>query len=111
MHVLDLADAHLLALRALRDNHPSCVYNIGSGRGYSVREVVEVARRVTEEDILLELAPRRFGDVARLVADSERIRSELGWQPRYPSLEEMVATAWRWHSEHPQGYRDAEGDA
>ena len=111
VHVLDLADAHLLALHALRDNHPSCVYNIGSGRGYSVREVVEVARRVTEEDIPLELAPRRFGDVARLVADSERIRSELGWQPCYPSLEEMVATAWRWHSGHPQGYRDVEGDA
>lgn len=107
VHVMDLAEAHLLALRALQDNHPSTVYNIGSGRGYSVREVVDVARNVTEVEIPLEVAARRFGDVARLVADSERIRSELGWQPRYPSLEEMVATAWHWHRKHPDGYRDA----
>lgn len=104
VHVMDLAEAHLLAMRALQDNQPSNVYNIGSGKGYSVREVVEVARKVTEHDIPLELVARRYGDVARLIADSERICTELGWQPRYPSLEEMVATAWQWHSKHPEGY-------
>ena len=111
VHVMDLAEAHLLAMRALQDNQPSNVYNIGSGQGYSVREVVEMARKVTEHAIPLELTSRRYGDVARLVADSERIRSELGWQPRYPTLEEMVATAWHWHSKHPEGYLSGEGDS
>ena len=109
VHVMDLAEAHLLALRALQDKQPSNVYNIGSGVGYSVREVVAMARKVTGHDIPLELAARRYGDVARLVADSERIRAELGWQPRYPSLEEMVATAWQWHRKHPDGYLSGEG--
>ena len=109
VHVMDLADAHLRALRALEDNRASRVYNIGSGQGYSVREVIEVARQVTECEIPVEIAARRFGDVARLVADSARIRSELGWQPRHPSLEEMVASAWHWHRNHPHGYQRSEG--
>ena len=109
VHVLDLAEAHVLALEALRENPRGRVYNIGSGRGYSVREVLEVARGVTGAAIPAVIAPRRFGDVARLVADSGRIRSELGWQPRFPSLAEMVETAWRWHRRHPHGYERDEG--
>ncbi len=106
VHVQDLADAHLLAMQAIRNDHPSAIYNIGSGGGYSVREVVETARRVTKGAIPLLSAPRRSGDVARLVADSSRIREELSWQPRYHSLEEIIASAWRWHSEHPHGFQD-----
>lgn len=104
VHVMDLVEAHLLVLRALEENRASSVYNIGIGKGYSVREVIDVARQVTECEIAVEIAPRRYGDVARLVADSSRIRSELGWQPRHPSLEEMVASAWHWHRNHPNGY-------
>ena len=110
VHVVDLADAHRLALRALRDNFPSNVYNIGSGQGYSVQEVAAVVSEITAVDIPLSIGPRRFGDVARLVADSRRIRAELGWQPRYPRLVEMVETAWRWHSQHPEGFATREGE-
>lgn len=104
IHVLDLADAHLLALQGLERGN--CVYNLGNGQGYSVRQVIETARAVTGADISAQVGPRRSGDPARLVASSERIRSELGWAPRFPGLEEMVASAWRWHQRHPGGYAD-----
>ncbi len=104
IHIADLASAHLLALEALEDR-PVMVYNLGNGAGYSVREVIETARRVTEHEIPAISAPRRPGDAARLVADASRIRDELGWGPRIPSLEMIISSAWAWHSSHPQGYQ------
>lgn len=96
VHVCDLAEAHLLALEALRAGAAGGVYNLGTGRGHSVREVVEAARRMTGHPIPCTVGPRRPGDPAVLVASGERAERELGWRPRH-GLEEMVATAWRWH--------------
>jgi UDP-glucose 4-epimerase len=104
IHVLDLAQAHILALEALEEG--SRVYNLGNGQGYSVKEVVETARAVTGHPIPAEVTARRAGDPAVLVGGSEKIRRELGWEPRYPSLDSIVRTAWDWHREHPQGYGD-----
>jgi len=102
IHVLDLAQAHILALRAL--DRGSRVYNLGNGRGFSVWEVIETARRVTGHPIPAMVGPRRPGDPAELIADSEKISMELGWEPRYPDLRGIIETAWAWHSKHPQGY-------
>jgi len=107
IHVGDLARAHLLALDALGktgDNSAPLIYNLGNGRGFSVREVVEVARKVTGHPIPALEVPRRAGDPAVLIASSEKIRRELGWQPRFPDLESMVESAWLWHRHHPDGY-------
>ena len=104
IHVSDLSRAHLLALEALRDTGRSSVYNLGNGTGYSVLEVIQAARKVTGRVIPLEIAPRRKGDPAVLVASSEKIKRELGWEPRY-DLEGIIASAWEWHRRHPQGYR------
>jgi UDP-glucose 4-epimerase len=103
VHVMDLADAHILALEALADGR-SRVYNLGSGQGFSVLEVLEAARAVTGHDIPTEFGPRRAGDLARLVADSARIKAELGWSPQYDDLGKIVETAWNWHKSHPHGY-------
>ncbi len=103
IHIEDLISAHLLALAAL-DHVERVVYNLGNGSGYSVREVIDVARRVTGHPIPVIESPRRAGDAARLVASSERIRRELGWAPRHPHLEDMVRSAWEWHRTHPTGY-------
>jgi UDP-glucose 4-epimerase len=103
IHVLDLASAHVLALDALAARDQA-IYNLGNGRGFSVRQVVEMARKVTGHAIPAENAPRRPGDPAVLVASSEKIRRELGWQPRYPELEQIVASAWEWRRRHPKGY-------
>lgn len=96
IHVSDLADAHLLALQAL-ESHDRLIYNLGNGKGFSVREVIESARRVTGHPIPAEVHPRRPGDPAVLVASSEKAMSELGWKPRYVQLDEIVRTAWLWH--------------
>jgi UDP-glucose 4-epimerase len=105
IHVADLAEAHILALEALqREAAPSGAYNLGSGTGYSNRQVIEAARRVTGQPIPVVEEPRRPGDPAALVASSERIRRDLGWAPRYPGIEEIVASAWDWHRRHPDGY-------
>ncbi len=104
IHVLDLAQAHRLALEALEGG--SQVYNLGNGQGYSVREVVEVSRKITGHAIPAEVTPRRPGDPATLVGSSEKIRRTLGWEPRFPSLEAIVETAWAWHRRHPNGYGD-----
>jgi UDP-glucose 4-epimerase len=107
IHVADLADAHILAIDALhRKAVPSGPYNLGSGTGYSNLQVLEAARRVTGHAIPVVEEPRRAGDPAALVASSDRIRRELGWSPRYPGIEEIVASAWRWHQRHPAGYLD-----
>ena len=102
IHVSDLAEAHVLALGAL--DRGSRVYNLGNGRGFSVLEVIEAARRITGHPVPAEFVPRRDGDVARLVADSARIRRELGWTPRIPELDRIIDSAWRWHKSHPDGY-------
>jgi UDP-glucose 4-epimerase len=105
IHVADLAEAHILALEALqREAAPSGAYNLGSGTGYSNRQVIEAARRVTGQPIPVVEEPRRPGDPAALVASSERIRRDLGWAPRYAGIEEIVASAWDWHRRHPDGY-------
>jgi UDP-glucose 4-epimerase len=104
VHVLDLAQAHILALRAL--DQGSRTYNLGNGRGFSVNQVIETAREVTGHSIPAQVGPRRPGDPAILIAGSERIQRELGWQPQYPDLKGIIDGAWQWHSRHPQGYGD-----
>ena len=104
IHVLDLAEAHVLAMQGLA--HDNCTYNLGSGQGYSVRQVIESARAVTGASIPAQIGPRRAGDPARLVASSDRIRKELGWKPQFSGLEQIIDSAWRWHRRHPDGYSD-----
>ncbi|MGB9861034.1 MAG: UDP-glucose 4-epimerase GalE [Candidatus Bipolaricaulaceae bacterium] len=96
IHVVDLAQAHVLALRYLEAGGKSGIYNLGIGRGYSVREVIEVCRKVTGREIPVREGPRRPGDPAVLVADPTRAQEELGWKPVYTALEPLVETAWRW---------------
>ena len=103
IHIADLVSAHLLALDALGE-HDRLIYNIGNGSGYSVREVIETARKVTGLPIPSEEFPRRAGDPVRLVASSEKIRDELGWEPQHTTLEEIISSAWEWHRTHPKGY-------
>ena len=105
IHIADLVSAHLLALEALGE-HDRLVYNLGNGSGYSVREVIETARRVTGHSIPAIDSPRRPGDAPRLVASSEKIRRELDWRPQHPDLTDIVASAWDWHRSHPHGYKD-----
>ncbi len=104
VHVSDLADAHVLALDRIAGGQ-SGIYNLGNGEGFSVREVVTVCARVSGRQIPIEQAPRRPGDPSVLVASSERARVELGWSPRFPSLEAIVQTAWDWHRRHPHGFQ------
>ena len=104
IHVADLADAHILALDYLKDGGKSDIFNLGNGVGFSVKEVIETARRVTGHAIPVQISERREGDPARLVASSQKAKNVLGWKPRYHQLEEMVETAWRWHRRHPEGY-------
>jgi UDP-glucose 4-epimerase len=103
VHVVDLAQAHILAMQAL-DDLGARHYNLGNGNGFTVREVIDTARRVTGHPIPEVVGPRRPGDPAVLIASSETIRRELGWQPRYTDLTEIVQSAWEWHRTHPHGY-------
>lgn len=102
VHVVDLAQAHLLALA--RCDEGSAVYNLGSGQGFSNREVIEAATSITGRAIPVRECPRRPGDPAALVASSEKARRELGWEPRSSDLNDMIESAWRWHQTHPDGY-------
>jgi UDP-glucose 4-epimerase len=104
IHVCDLAQAHILALNYLSDGGKSDVFNLGNGIGFSVKEVVEEARRVTGHPIPAIAAPRRAGDPARLVASSDKAKEILGWKPEYADLHEIISTAWNWHKAHPNGY-------
>ncbi len=104
IHIVDLAQAHILALEGI-GTLGSRKYNLGNGNGFTNLEVVEAAKLVTGRDIPYEIGPRRSGDPATLIASSEKIRQELGWNPRYTTLESIVGSAWEWHSRHPQGYR------
>lgn len=103
VHVIDIAKAHILALEKL-DEFSGRAYNLGSGEGCSVLEVIDTAREVTGVDIPVEILPRRAGDPAILVANSNRARSELGWNPEYTTLKEIIESAWKWMKEHPDGY-------
>ena len=107
IHVTDLAQAHILAVRYLQDGGESNIFNLGNGIGYSVREVIETARAVTGHPIPAIESPRRAGDPARLVASSQKAREVLGWDPQHASLEEIIGDAWRWHKNHPNGYAEA----
>jgi UDP-glucose 4-epimerase len=109
VHVVDLARAHLLALARCEDlpvgqAGGSAAYNLGNGRGFSNRQVIEAARRVTGHPIPVREAPRRPGDPEALIAGSEKARRELGWEPKFPGLEDMIQSAWHWHQTHPEGY-------
>lgn len=104
IHVNDLGNAHVLALKALYNGHESAVYNLGNGNGFTVKEVIEAAEAVTGLTVPKAAAPRRAGDPAVLVASSDKIRRELGWQPEYTNIKQIIATAWRWHKENPDGF-------
>ncbi|HKP88271.1 MAG TPA: UDP-glucose 4-epimerase GalE [Blastocatellia bacterium] len=104
VHVADIANAHILALDATRNR--SAIYNLGTGKGYSVREVIESARRITNHPTPVRFAPRRAGDPAELVANPDLIKRELGWVPKRSELDSIVESAWEWHSAHPHGYEN-----
>lgn len=104
VHVSDLADAHVLALRALEAGAPSSAYNLGNGQGMSVRQVLDSVKRATGRDVPHAMGPRRPGDPARLVASNDGARKALGWAPRLAALDDIVRTAWQWHQRHPRGY-------
>lgn len=102
IHVADLAQAHRLALHAI-DQH-SQVYNLGNGLGFSVQQVLNTAREITGHSIPSDVVGRRPGDVATLVAASDKVRADLDWKPEYPEISQIIESAWRWHSDHPRGY-------
>lgn len=102
IHIIDLAQAHILAMAPGKQGF----YNLGNGGGYSVREVIQACEQASGKPIPVVEKPRRPGDPPRLVASAQRAMSELGWKPRYPQLQEIVASAWQWHAAHPQGYAD-----
>ncbi|MCI5639832.1 MAG: UDP-glucose 4-epimerase GalE [Lachnospiraceae bacterium] len=104
IHVTDLAQAHILAVKYLMAGNESNVFNLGNGVGFTVKEVIETARKVTGHPIPAETTPRRGGDPARLIASSDKAKEVLGWKPEHADLEEIIATAWKWHKNHPNGY-------
>ena len=104
IHVLDLASAHYMSLQHLRNGKESNVFNLGSGKGYSVKEIIEIAREVTDHFIPVEIKGRREGDPAILIASSQKAKKILGWAPQYDSIKKIITDAWRWHKKNPKGY-------
>ena len=104
IHVSDLSQAHLLALDHLRSGRSSEFFNLGNGNGFSVKEVVDAARRVTGKKIETVAAPRRPGDPSKLVAKATKAREVLGWDPKFSDIEEIIESAWKWHLMNPHGY-------
>lgn len=104
IHVTDLADAHILAVEYLQKGNESDIFNLGNGIGFSVKEVVETARKVTGHPIPAVISPRRAGDPAQLIASSEKAKKILGWNPQHEDLNEIIASAWKWHQKHPDGF-------
>jgi UDP-glucose 4-epimerase len=102
IHILDLAQAHILALESMRSGR----FNLGTGEGNSIRQVIDCCRRITGHPIPARELPRRLGDPARLIASSDLIKRELGWSPQFTELESIVQSAWQWHTAHPNGYGD-----
>jgi UDP-glucose 4-epimerase len=103
--VTDLAQAHILAVDYLMKGRESNIFNLGNGIGFTVKEVVDTARKVTGHPIKAEVVPRRAGDPAKLIASSEKARAILGWNPEHADLEEIIDSAWNWHKNHPKGYQ------
>ena len=106
IHVVDLADAHVLALAYLRKGGASDIFNLGNGQGFSVKEMIAAAEKATGRTIKVEIGARRAGDPAQLIASSEKARTVLGWKPQFTDVEQVIGTAWRWHESHPNGYAD-----
>ena len=106
IHVVDLADAHVLALEYLRNGGASDIFNLGNGQGFSVKEMIAAAEKATGRSIKVEIGARRAGDPAQLIASSEKARSVLGWKPQFTDVEQVIGTAWKWHESHPHGYED-----
>ena len=106
VHVMDLADAHILSIKYLEAGNESNAFNLGSSTGFSNKQMLEAAREVTGEPIPAKIAPRRPGDPDSLVAASDKARNVLGWDPKYDDVHDIIATAWKWHSTHPKGYDD-----
>ncbi len=104
IHVMDLASAHYLALQYLKEDNSSDIFNLGSGSGYSVKEVIETARKVTGHAVPAEVKEKRAGDPAVLIASSDKAKSVLGWKPQFYSLEKIITDAWNWHKNNPNGY-------
>ena len=104
IHVIDLADAHILAVEKLREGSDSNIYNLGSGNGFTVKEMIDAAREVTGHPIPAKVCERRVGDPAKLVADSTKARKELGWEPKFENVNAMISSAWKWHQNHPMGF-------
>lgn len=107
IHVTDLASAHILAVKYLMAGNESNIFNLGNGVGFTVNEVIEAARKVTESPIPAVVSPRRAGDPAQLIASSEKAKSLLGWKPQFEDIEEIIASAWKWHKDHPNGFQEA----
>lgn len=106
IHVTDLAQAHILAVKYLMAGNDSNVFNLGNGVGFSVKEVIKAVEKVTKSDVKVVVEGRRAGDPAVLIASSEKARKILGWKPEYDSIEEIIRSAWRWHLTHPNGYEE-----
>lgn len=106
IHVTDLADAHIKALEKLFKTDESGIYNLGNGKGFSVKEVIEKAKKVTGKDFKVEIEARRSGDPSTLIASSEKAIKELGWKPKFNTLDKIIETAWNWHKDHKNGYED-----
>ena len=106
IHVVDLADAHVLALEYLRKGGASDIFNLGNGQGFSVKEMIAAAEKATGRSIKVEIGTRRAGDPAQLIASSEKARTVLGWKPQFTDVEQVIGTAWKWHESHPHGYED-----
>ena len=106
IHVNDLAQAHILAMKYLRDGNDSNIFNLGNGVGFTVKEVVETARKLTGHPIPAKEEPRRSGDPSMLIASSAKAKEVLGWNPQYADLETIIDTAWNWHKSHPNGYQN-----
>ena len=106
IHVNDLAQAHILAMKYLCDGNDSNIFNLGNGVGFTVKEVVETARKVTGHPIPAKEEPRRAGDPSMLIASSAKAKEVLGWNPQYADLETIIGTAWKWNKSHPNGYQN-----
>ncbi len=104
IHVLDLAQAHILAVKYLMDGNPSDIFNLGNGVGHTVNEVIEAAKKVTGLPIKVIMADRRAGDPAVLIASSDKAKKILGWKPEHADIEDIIGSAWKWHKKHPNGY-------
>lgn len=106
IHINDLVNAHILALKKLRNGDESNIYNLGYGTGFTVKQMIEAARKVTKHPIPVKVVERRAGDPAKLIAASDKAKKELGWTPQFDDVESIIASAWNWHQNHPNGFND-----